>query len=251
MPPYWELVKALTAKDFKLRYRNSAFGFAWSLLNPLAMMGIMTLVFSTLLRSGIENFPLFLLPALLAWRFFSIGTSMALWSVLNNAPLVSKVYFPRWLLILSSNLANLLGSLLEFLALLPLMALLGMRPSPSALLLPLILALEFLLIFAISLPLSALNVYYRDVHQVWDIALQAGFFLTPIFYSADLIPGRYLGLYLLNPMARIVQCARKIFYLGSLPEPADFGIPLLETILLLALGAIAFSKLEPRFAEEV
>jgi len=251
MPPYWELVRALTIKDFKLRYRNSALGFAWSLLNPLAMMAILTIVFSTLLRSGIENFPLFLLPALLAWRFFSIGTSMALWSVVGNAPLVSKVYFPRWLLILSSNLANLLGSSLEFLALLPLMALLGMRPSPSALLLPLILALEFLLIFAISLPLSALNVYYRDVYQVWDIALQAGFFLTPIFYSADLIPGKYRGLYMLNPMARIVQCARKILYLGIPPEPADLGIPLLGALILLALGAIAFSRLEPRFAEEV
>jgi len=251
LPPYWELVKALTAKDFKLRYRNSALGFAWSLLNPLAMMAILTLVFSTLLRSGIENFPAFLFPALLAWRFFSIGTSMALWAVLGNAPLVSKVYFPRWLLILSSNLANLLGSSLEFLALLPLMALLGMRLSTPALLLPLILALEFLLIFAISLPLSALNVYYRDAHQVWDIALQAGFFLTPIFYGPELIPGRYLALYMLNPMARIVQCARKVLHLGALPEPADLAIPLLEALLLLALGALAFSRLEPRFAEEV
>jgi len=114
---YSELVRNLTVKEFKLRYRNSVLGFFWSLLNPVAMMIILTLVFSALLKSQIWNFPVFVLTALLAWRFFSIGTSMSLWSIIGNSPLVTKVYFPRWLLVLSSNLANLLGSVLEFAAL--------------------------------------------------------------------------------------------------------------------------------------
>jgi len=105
---YNELVRNLTIKEFKLRYRNSVLGFVWSLLNPLAMIIILTLVFSTLLKSGIENFPVFLLTALLAWRFFSISTSMSLSSIIGNSPLVTKIYFPRWLLVLSSNLASLM-----------------------------------------------------------------------------------------------------------------------------------------------
>ena len=227
MPRYTELVKSMTIKEFKLRYRNSLLGFVWSLLNPLAMMVIMTLVFSTLLRGGIDNFPVFLLPVLLVWRFFSIGTSMALWSIIGNAPLVTKVYFPRWLLVLSSNLANLVGSTLEFVALLPLLLALGMRVSWVLILLPVVLAIEFVLIAGASLPLAALNVYYRDINQIWEIALQAGFFLCPIIYSASLIPARYALFYSLNPMTRIIESVRKIFYHDTLPAAYDLLVPLL------------------------
>jgi lipopolysaccharide transport system permease protein len=215
------------------------------------MMSILTLVFSTLLKAGIENFPLFLLPTLLVWRFFAIGTSMALWSIIGNASLVTKVYFPRWLLVLSSNLANLVGATLEFLALLPLLLALGMRVSWLVLLLPVVLAIEFVLIAGASLPLAALNVYYRDVNQVWDIALQAGFFLCPIIYSTGLIPSRYAILYSLNPMTRIIESIRKIFYYGALPTAWDLLIPLVGGLVLLMLGYAVFLKLEPKFAEEI
>ena len=246
-----EVIWILVKKDFKIRYRNSALGFIWSLLNPLAMMGILTLVFSTLLKAGIENFPLFLLPALLSWRFFSIATSMSLWSIIGNSSLVTRVYFPRWLLVLSSNLANLIGSSLEFAALFPLLILLGMRVTYLTFLLPALLAVEFVLIAGVSLPLAALNVYYRDINQVWDITLQASFFLCPIIYSLTLIPGRYAFLYSLNPMTRIIESARKIFYHNTLPTIWDFAIPLLGGLLLLLVGYLIFRRLEPRFAEEV
>jgi len=248
---YAELVKTMTIKEFKLRYRNSALGFAWSLLNPLAMMVILTLVFSTLLRGGIENFPVFLLPALLVWRFFSIGTSMALWSIIGNASLVTKVYFPRWLLVLSSNLANLVGSALEFLALLPLLFAFGMKASWLAAFLPAVLLIEFVFVVGASLPLAALNVYYRDINQVWEIALQAGFFLCPIIYSAGLVPSSYALLYSLNPMTRIIESIRKIFYYGTVPAAYDLGVPLLGGLILMLFGYAIFVKLEPRFAEEI
>lgn len=248
---YVELIKNLTVKEFKLRYRNSVLGFVWSLLNPLAMLLILMLVFSTLLRSSIENFPLFILPALLVWRFFSIGTSMSLWSVIGNAPLVTKVYFPRWMLVVSSNLANLIGSTLEFLVLFPLLVAFGMRLSALILFLPAILAVEFILIGGASLPLAALNVYYRDIYQIWEIALQAGFFLCPILYSSNLIPSRYLTLYSLNPMTGIIESVRKILYHGTLPSIWDLLTPLLGGLLLLIVGYWIFMRLEPRFAEEI
>jgi len=248
---YSELVRNLTIKEFKLRYRNSVLGFVWSLLNPLAMMIILTLVFSTLLRAGIENFPVFLLPALLGWRFFSISTSMSLSSIIGNSPLVTKIYFPRWLLVLSSNLANLIGSSLEFAALFPLLIFLGMKITYLALLLPLILILEFILIIGVSLILAPLNVYYRDFNQIWDITLQIGFFLCPIIYSISLIPERYLIAYSLNPMTRVVESVRKILYYNTLPTVADFIIVVASGLLLLLVGYLIFRRLEPRFAEEI
>jgi len=246
-----ELVRNLTIKEFKLRYRNSVLGFVWSLLNPLAMMIILTLVFSTLLRAGIENFPVFLLTALLAWRFFSISTSMSLSSIIGNSPLVTKIYFPRWLLVLSSNLANLIGSSLEFAALFPLLIFLGMKITYPVLLLPVILVLEFILINGVSLILAPLNVYYRDVNQIWDITLQAGFFITPIIYSINLIPQRYLIAYSLNPMARVVESIRKILYYNTLPTIEDFTIILASGVILLLIGCLTFRRLESRFAEEI
>jgi len=248
---YSELVRNLTIKEFKLRYRNSILGFIWSLLNPLAMMIILTLVFSTLLRSGIENFPVFLLTALLAWRFFSISTSMSLSSIIGNAPLVTKIYFPRWLLVLSSNLANLIGSSLEFAAFLPLLVFLGMKITPLALFLPVILILEFILITGVSLILAALNVYYRDFNQIWEITLQIGFFLCPIIYRITLIPERYIVAYSLNPMTRVIESIRRILYYSTLPTLADFIIILVSGLVLLLLGYLVFRRLEPRFAEEI
>jgi len=248
---YSELIRNLAIKEFKLRYRNSVLGFFWSLLNPLAMMIILTLVFSVLITSGIENFPVFLLTALLAWRFFSIGTTMALGSILGNTPLVTNIYFPRWILVLSSNLANLIGSFLEFVVLFPLLIFFGMNLTFLALLLPIILGLEFILIMGISFLLAPLNVYYRDIHQIWDIGLQAGFFLTPILYSVSLIPARYLPIYLLNPMTRIIESIRKILYYNTLPTLEDLMIPFLIGIFLCIIGYQVFRKLEPRFAEVI
>jgi lipopolysaccharide transport system permease protein len=248
---YVGLVRTLTVKEFKLRYRNSVLGFVWSLLNPLAMMIILTLVFSTLLRSGAKNFPVFLLPALLAWRFFSVGTNMSLWSIIGNSTLVTRIYFPRWLLVLSNNLANLIGSSLEFAAVFPLLVFLGMNVTVFVLLLPVILILEFVLIVGVSLILAPLNVYYRDIGQIWDIALQAGFFLTPILYDASLIPRRYLVAYSLNPMTRVIGSIREILYYGTLPTIADFATILTSELLLLVVGYLVFRRLEPRFAEEL
>jgi len=248
---YNELVKNLTIKEFKLRYRNSVLGFIWSLLNPLAMMIILTLVFSTLLRAGIENFPVFLLPALLAWRFFSVSTSMSLYSIIGNSPLVTKIYFPRWLLVLSSNLANLIGSSLEFAVLFPLLIFLGMKITYLVLLLPVTLVLEFILIIGVSFILAPLNVYYRDFNEIWNITLQIGFFLCPIIYSISLIPERYISAYSLNPMTRVIESIRKALYYSTLPTLADFTIILVSGLILLLVGYLVFRKLEPRFAEEI
>jgi len=248
---YLDIVAVLAQKDFKVRYRNSVLGFVWSLLNPLASMVILTLVFSFLLRVDIPNFAAWVLLGLLIWRFFSVGTGQGMVSIVGNASLVTKVYLPRQLIVLSSNLANLLGSALEFVALLPLLAILGVNLTAYALYLPLVLLCEFLLIFGVSLTLSSLNMRYRDFNQVWDIVLQLGFFLTPIFYDGNLVPERYQSIYSLNPVTRLIESTRTIFLRNGLPSLYDDAVIVTSIMLLLLLGLLVFGRLERRFAEEI
>lgn len=248
---YFEVIVVLAQKDFKVRYRNSVLGFLWSLLNPLAYMVILTLVFSFLLRVSIPNFAAWLLIGLLVWRFFSIPTNQALFSLVGNAPLVNKVYLPRYLIVLSSNVANLLGAGLEFAAFLPLLAVLGVNLTLYALLLPAVLVMEFLLVFALSLSLASLNLKYRDFYQMWDIALQLGFFLSPIMYDAGLIPERFRLAYSLNPVTRLMESARAVLLHGQLPSSFDVATVVASISILLVIGVLVFRRLEKRFAEEL
>jgi len=248
---YADVIGVLSAKDFKIRYRNSALGFLWSLLNPLASMTILTVVFSLLLRSNIPNYAAWLLIGLLVWRFFQIGTSQSLYSILGNPSLVSKIYVKRYILVFSNNLANFLGCVLEFAALLPLLLWLGVKLSYLVLIFPLLLLLEFLLIFALSLSLSALNMKYRDLFQIWEIATQLGFFLSPIFYSITLIPARFQTIYSLNPVTQLIQAGREMLLFGQYPSASAFIIIVASIVILLIVGSLIFFKLEKRFAEEL
>jgi lipopolysaccharide transport system permease protein len=248
---YADVIVVLAQKDFKIRYRNSVLGFLWSLLNPLAYMVILTLVFSLLLAVNIPNFPAWLLVGLLVWRFFQLSTNQSLFAIVGNASLINKMYIPRYLIVLSGNLANFLGAGLEFVALLPLLVLLGVNLTLYALLLPVILVLEFFLVFGISLLLSSLSLKYRDFNQLWDIALQLGFFLSPIVYDANLIPAPYRLIYSLNPMTALIESTRSILIRQSLPSAFDSAVVLSSIGILLLIGYLVFRSLERRFAEEL
>lgn len=248
---YLDVITVLAQKDFKIRYRNSVLGFLWSLLNPLAYMVILTLVFSVLLRVNIPNYAPWFLIGILVWRFFSVGTSQGLNCILGNPSLVSKVYMPRYVIVLSNNLANFLGSSLEFLALFPLLVVLGVKLTWYAFLLPAILIPEYLLIFGLSLSLSSLNVKYRDFSQLWDIALQLGFFLSPLVYDVSSIPVRYQTLYLLNPVTALMVFARDILLLNQLPTTSNVAVIISGVALFITIGLLVFHKREGRLAEEL
>jgi lipopolysaccharide transport system permease protein len=248
---YYDIVVTLAKKDFKLRYRNSVLGFVWSLLNPLAYMVILTAVFGYLLRTNIPNFPSYLLLALLVWRFFSVGTSSSLFSIVGNPSFVTKVRVPRFLIVLSANVASLYGAILEFVALFPVLIFLGIRITLLALFLPVIIALEFVLIFGVSLGLAALNTRYRDFNQLWEITLQLGFFLSPIVYDASLIPAGYRFVYFLNPMTRLIDAARDIFLFGFPPFPTDYAVVVAASAVLFLIGGGIFRSSERKFAEEL
>jgi lipopolysaccharide transport system permease protein len=248
---YYDIVITLAKKDFKLRYRNSVLGFLWSLLNPLAYMVILTAVFGYLLRSNIANFPSWLLLALLVWRFFAVGTSASLYSIVGNPSFVTKVKIPRFLIVLSANVASLFGAVLEFAALFPVLILLGIKITVLALLLPVIIVMEFVLVFGISLGLAALNTKYRDFNQLWEITLQLGFFLSPIVYDAGLIPESYKFVYFLNPITRLIDAIRDIFLFGYAPFLTDYGVVIAACVVFLLIGGGLFHSFERSFAEEL
>jgi lipopolysaccharide transport system permease protein len=248
---YIDVMTVLAKRDFKIRYRNSMLGFLWSLLNPLAYMAVLTLVFAFLLRVNIPNFPAWELSGLLVWRYFSIGTAQSLTAISDNPSLVSKVRLSRYVLVLSNNIANFIGAALEFIVLFPILMYFGVGLTPFILFLPVILVMEFVLIFGISLALSSLNLKYRDFYQLWEVSLQLGFFLSPIVYEASLIPQKYSFAYSLNPVTRLIESTRDILLQQRFPTPFDFATIMFVSGVLTIVGFLIFRTLEPRFAEDV
>jgi lipopolysaccharide transport system permease protein len=250
---YRELIKNLVVSDLKVKYANSILGFAWSLLNPLLMMMVLYIVFNGF-YSMKENFVLYILTGLLAWRFFSIGTTAALGSIVGKPSLVTKIYIPREILPLSSVLSSVISSLLEFCVLIPLLFILGSGVSAAIILFPFILVLFFMLVYGTSLLLSSLYVYFRDLNQIWEVLTQIGFFACPIMYSLDLInkmPEQLRSIYMLNPVTLLIEMYRDIFLGGTIPNAMDVALVLAFGIALMAVGTVVFRKLSRRFAEEV
>ncbi len=248
---YKELIKNLVKSDLKTKYSGSVLGFAWSMLNPLLMMLVLYFVFSNVFKFTQEHFALYLLIGIMSWRFFALGTSSAMSSIVGKASLVTKIYIPREILTLSTVISALISSLLEFLVLIPLLIIFGASVSLTILVFPVLHALYFMIIYGIALALASLYVYYRDLNQIWDVLLQIGFFLSPIVYPISLIPDKYIFYYMLNPVTALIEMYRDVLLKGELPKLMDFGIVILFGIVLFIFGSWLFEKLSPRFAEEI
>ncbi len=252
-----DLLRNMVVRDLKVRYRNSVLGFGWSLLQPLLMMLVFTLVFKVLSRTEIPNYPLFLLTGLLPWNFTHSALSSALRSITGNSALITKVYFPRELLPLSAVLGAFVHFVLAFALLLIGMLAFGVEFHSTVLLVPIIMLLQLGLVAGIAMVLAAANVMMRDLEQIVDVGLLAWFFLTPIFYALAIVPNdQFLGLdihrwvFSLNPMATLVTDYRYTVMEGFMP--------IRHTVVTLATAAVAMSAgwwlirhFSPRFAEVV
>ena len=266
---YRNLVNNLVVRDLKVRYKNSILGIAWSMVNPLLLMVVFTVVF-TILAGGMDVAapPAFILAGLLPWNFFSGTVIAATNSIVGNSHLIKKVYFPREALPLSVMLSNLV----HFLIALPIYFILaavlqvphaeGGSLFPNLLWLPAIIGVEAMFALGVSLLLSAVNVFYRDTSIVMDVLMQAWFFVTPIFYDFEKTLGAtriIFGIeipisrlaFILNPMASIVAAYRDALYYGR-PLALDFFLRTAVTALVVLLvGYWVFSRLNWRFGEEL
>jgi lipopolysaccharide transport system permease protein len=259
---YRELIYSLTVRDLKVRYKNSVLGVAWSLLNPLLMMLVLTLVYTVMLgQSNRHDYPAFILSGLLPWNFFSASIMGGTRSIVDNSHLIKKVYFPREVLPISLTLSSLINFLMALPVLIVLSLILGVQLTGWIIFLPLVILVQMIFSMGVSLFLSAANVFYRDVQQIMEVGILAWFFLTPIIWDVNLLPAskEIFGLnvpvqrltYILNPMASIVATYRDILYYGR-PIGWDFFLRTIVTaIIMLFIGYAVFHRLQKRFAEEI
>jgi len=247
---YRELIRNLTVADLKNRYQNTSLGFFWSLLSPLLLALVLYFVFSHLFSQE-ENFAINLLVGIMAWRFFAAGTSASLGAIVGKPSLVTKVYIPRQILVLSNALTNLIGSLLEFIVLLPIIfVLLGHMPATVLLFLP-IHIIFFFFIYGAGLLLSSLFVYFRDLNQIWDVLVTVLFFCSPIIYPLSTIPAYLMPYYQLNPVTQFIGMYREVMVAGGLPSLFSIAVVICFAIAAYLVGSLVFSKLQRRFAEEI
>ena len=237
--------------DLKIRYRNSVLGIAWSLVEPLLLLGVLFFVFSTMFKFEIENFPIYLLLGIITWNFFKNGTSIALGSLTNRAAFISQIYFPRSIPGLSAGVTASIMLITELVILAVFMVILNFSLSITILYLIPIFLLELFLILGISLPLSVLNAKFKDTEFIWGVILQAGFFLTPIFYQFDMLPESVRNVLQFSPMVQIVTMAHHVTLYGELPTLNSVLYAIFSVLVIVGVGYMIFRKLQGRIVEEM
>ena len=259
---YRELIANLTIRDLKVRYKNSVLGVGWSLLNPLLMMLVFTVVYTVMLKqTDNPTFSAFILSGLLPWNFFSASIMGGTASIVGSAHLIKKVFFPREVLPISIILSNLVNFLIALPLFFGLALLIGVKLSPWVLMLPVVITVQMIFMLGVSLFLAAINVFYRDVQQIMEVVIMAWFFLTPVIWDVGMLPASKMILgvevpiqrltYILNPMASIIAAYRDILYYGQSIGIDFFVRTAITAVIVLLIGFSVFHHLRGRFAEEV
>lgn len=244
---YKYLIYVLVVRDIKKKYRRSILGIFWSLLNPLMMMIITAMVFSTLFRFDIENYILYLLVGQVMFSFFSEATMFAMGSILENSALLKKVYVPKYLFPISRVLSSCVNLLLTIPAVLLMMIYTGQYPTWRifSFIVPLFLLLMFSL--GIGLILSAIVVFFRDVFHLYGVVLTAFNYATPIFYPEKIVPPEYVFLMKYNPLYYYIHAFREVLYKGGLPSVDLTIICACISIIALIVGVQVFRITEHKF----
>lgn len=260
-PENVSLTKQLVITDFKLRYQNSVLGYAWSLLRPLLLFLILYVVFVKFLKIGddVPHYPIYLLLGIIMWNFFSEMTSLSLSSIVGRGDLIRKIRIPRWIIVLSSSFTALINLALNLVVVGIFMFFNHVDLMKSGLWIPLIFIQLYVFSLGISLFLAAAYVKYRDVSYIWEVVLQALFYLTPILYPLSRITSKLLQkIIMLNPAAVAIQDARYTVVTHSATTIVDvFGtsyavfIPVGISFFVLLSGVLYFKKESRYFAENL
>lgn len=257
------LLAELVRTDFKLRYQGSVLGYAWSLLKPLLLFGVLYMVFVKFLKFGgdIPHFPIYLLFGIVLWTFFSDMTNQSLGSIVGRGDLIRKIRIPRWIIVLSASVSALINLGLNLLVILVFMIFNHVDFLVTSLWVPLLLIEIYILGLGLSLFLSAAFVKYRDLSHIWEVIMQAGFYLTPIIYPMTVIKKvDYQKILLLNPMAQAIQDARYALISHNpnvITIDRAFGseairlVPLFICLAILVGGVMYFKKESKDFAENI
>lgn len=245
------LIILLAINDVKLRYRNSVLGFVWSFLEPLLMLTVLYFVFTNILKSNIENYPLFLLLGLIIWYMFSRSTGMGLSSLIDRASIIQKIYIRKEVIVISSCLTAFIMMAFEFTVFAVFIIVFQFTPPVTIILLPLILVILFFLTVGISLIISVSNVFFRDIQFIWQVLVQAGFFLSPIFYELDIFPENVQAILYLNPVVHILEISRDLTLYGNLPSVESVIYAITFTAVTFVIGIIVFRVKGKKIVEEL
>jgi lipopolysaccharide transport system permease protein len=250
---YRQLVAMLVVRELKVRYKRSVLGMLWTMLNPLLLMAVYTVVFSTIMQSPQRHFAIFLLSGLLPWLFFSTSVLQGLTSILTNQELIRKVRLPQSVFPLSVVGSNLVNFSLSLVPLLLMMALLGQPFTLALLFIPAGILVLTLFTSGVTLLFSTFTVFFRDVRHLTEVLLQVLLYLSPVFYDLQLLGQhsewwfRVFRLFLrMNPLTYLLPLVRDPVYYGRLPSLPVVGIALLASTAMLAIGFFVFHRLAPR-----
>lgn len=250
---YRELLLFLAWRDLKARYAQTTIGFAWAIIQPVAMMLLFTLVFSTFAKLPSDGvpYPIFAYAALLPWGYFSRSLDKGSFSVVAESNLITKVYFPRIIVPISATLIGLADFAIAFSILLVMMVFYGVLPSWQILIMPMFLLLAMLTSLAVSLWLAAVFVRFRDIAAAMPLVTQLWMFGSPVVYPASLVPEQWRWLYNLNPMAGVIEGFRWTLLKTPPPSLDRIAVTIAFVSALLLLGMSYFNRMERKFADVI
>lgn len=249
---YREMIFSLVKRDLRGKYKASFLGFLWTFINPLCQILVYTFVFQFIMRTGIEQFSVYLISGMIPWIFFSTAVSGGTMCIKNQSEMVKKIYFPREVLPIAFVTSAFINMLFCFVMIFVVIAFSGRGFSIVALLfLPLVMIIEYIIALGFTFIVSGLTVYFRDMEHIVGVIMMAWIYLTPIMYSIDMVPEKLRGVYYVNPMTPVVQGYQQILYYKEIPELSTLLLSGLFGIVILMIGAIAFRYMERNFAEEM
>ncbi len=250
---YRELLWNLANREITQRYKQSALGYAWVILNPLFQLIVMSFVFDKILHVASLGVPfiIFLSVALLPWNFFTQSLGSSSMSLVGNSNLITKIYFPREILVFSTIIAKMVDFGYSCLVLIAFLIIFRIPLTIYYLWIPVILVIQLLLTGGIALFVAAFNLFYRDIQYLLNLIILLWMYMTPIMYPIEIIPPQYRFVMSLNPMAVIVNAYRQVILSNNNPNFYSLTIAALVSTLIFILGFITFKKLEGQFADYV
>lgn len=249
---YRQMIYSLVRKDLRGRYKGSVLGFLWTFINPLLQLVVYTLVFSVIMRSGHDQYYIYLFVALVPWIFFSSCVTGGSSSILMNKDMIKKIYFPREIMPISYVTSAFVNMLFSFIVIFGVLIVSGFGINPVALLfLPIIMIVEYILCLGIALIASAITVYFRDLEYILGIVSMAWTYLTPVMYGIEDVPEKLQPFLNMNPMTPIVVAYRDILYYKHIPHVSTLIWAFVLGVAIVVIGYVLFRKLQRGFAEEL
>ena len=248
---YQDLVRELVQRDLKLKYRRSFLGYLWSVLNPLLIMIVLTVVFSNLFNKSIKNFPVYLFTGRMLYDFLKASTTNAMKSVTGNAALLKKVYIPKYIFTFAKVTSCMVDMVLSMGALLIVMVVTRAPFYWQFLLCPVVILQLYIFCCGLGFLLAELTVFFRDMQYIYNAVLTAWLYLTPIMYSVDIVPDRLKPIFYMNPMTPIIVAYRDVLYYGSIPHLGTLAHGFILGVVMLVVGYFVFRRLQKHFAEEL